>query len=149
MMTDQPHSHSNDYREQWQRYKSFRKLIFWIRLGWVPIIIGYILLVEAYGHFSLALAGSYMLLYFGACVYESFWACPRCGQSFSDPSRFFFRGFGYKDGIAPECIHCGLPAYAADNSVAPPPRVCSKCKAVFADRSSKFCTKCGARAAAW
>jgi ribosomal protein S27AE len=147
VMTEQRNSPPNDYREQWQHYKSFRKLLFLIRLGWVAVIIGYILFVRAYGHFPpWEFLGLYVMLYLAACLYESLWTCPRCGQSFSNPARFFYRGGGYKGGIAPECVHCRLPAYAADDSVALPPRVCSRCKTIFADRSSKFCTKCGARA---
>jgi hypothetical protein len=150
MMTDQRNSPPGDYREQWQHYKSFRKLLFLIRLGWVAVIIGYILFVRAYGHFpDSEFLGFYVMLYFAACIYQSVWTCPRCGKSFSDPVRFFYRGGGYKEGIAPECVHCGLPKYAPDDTVAPPPRVCSKCRTVFADKSSRFCTKCGARAHAW
>jgi hypothetical protein len=150
MTRDQRNSPANDFSEQWQRYKEFRKLIFCIRLGWVPIIIGYILFVRAYGHFPPSeFLGFYVMLYFAACLYQSFWTCPRCGQSFSNPVRFFYRGDGYKGGIAPECVHCGLPKYAAEGTMAPPPRVCSKCRTTFADSSSKFCTKCGTRADAW
>lgn len=124
MMTDQRHSPPKDYREQWQHYKSFRKLLFLIRLGWVPIILGYILFVRAYGHFPPSeFLGFYVMLYFAACICESVWTCPRCGKSFSNPMRFFYRGGGYKGGIAPECVHCGLPRYAADDTVTPAPRI--------------------------
>jgi hypothetical protein len=39
MMTDQRNSPLNDYREHSQRFKRIRRQIFWIRLGWVPVII--------------------------------------------------------------------------------------------------------------
>lgn len=140
----------HDYREQWERYKSFRKLLFLIQLGWVAVIIGYILFVRAYGHFPPSeFLGFYFMLYLAACLYQSLWTCPRCGQSFSNPVRFFYRGGGYAGGIAPECVHCGLPKYAPDDTAAPALRICSHCRTILVDKSPKFCTKCGARVDAW
>lgn len=124
-----------DYRSHWQWYKRFRKLSWVILLGWVPLIF----LWDRFG-FSGRWLVFYLLLNYAAGIAKSVWPCPRCRQSFSKPERFFFRGGGYPGGIAPECVHCGLPKFAPDDSGCAP--LCPKCGAAAPGR---FCTKCGAQ----
>lgn len=122
----------NDYRAAWQRYKWFRRLSLVLLIGWVPIIL-------LCARFGWNLLGFYLLLTIAAGIVKSIWPCPRCHQSFSKPERFFFRGGGYPGGIAPECVHCGLPKFAPDDSGCAP--LCPKCGSPAPGR---FCSKCGA-----
>lgn len=127
-----------DYSEQWRRYKKFKRLGLLMMLGWIPVLAVYILLVRKYESFPLGFLGFYLLLGCVTGIYQAFWPCPRCGQSFSDPWRFFLRGSGYDKGIARNCVHCGLPRFANNDGEVLP--LCRKCG--FA-APGKFCSKCG------
>lgn len=128
----------NDYTRQWRRYKTFKKLRFFALLGWIPLIAAYIVIYRTFGFFEPALLGVYLLMTYVGGILLAVWPCPRCGQSFSDPWRFALRGGGYRQGIAPACVHCGLARFAADDSGI---TRCVNCRSVVAGR---FCTTCGA-----
>ena len=119
-MANQPIIPRKDYSEKWRSYKRLRKLILFMWLGWIPLIAAYILLIKMYGSFSPAFLGSYLVLQYGVALVQAFWPCPRCGRTFSAPSRFFIRGGGYAKGLAPACVHCGLPQFAVDDRDLPP-----------------------------
>jgi hypothetical protein len=129
---------TNDYRKQWHRYKRFKKMRFFLLLGWIPLIAVYILLCRTFGYCNPAFLGVYLLLNYAVGIYRAIWPCPRCRLSFSDPWRLAFRGGGYDQGIAHACVNCGLPRFAADDSGCVP--LCAKCGNMAAGR---FCSKCG------
>jgi hypothetical protein len=142
----------NDYRDKWRRFKRLKKLgIFWW-LGWVPVLLVYGILVRRFEYFTPIPLGIYLLLGWVLGMCQAFWPCPRCGQNFSSPWQFSLRGGGYKGGIADECVHCGLPKFAADDATndsgAVSPRFCSKCGTAVAGGAGRFCSKCGAPIAA-
>ncbi len=129
----------NDYRKEWRRYKRFKRFGLFLLLGWIPLIAVYVMLCRKFGYCSPALLGVYLLVNYAAGIYKAIWPCPRCRLSFSDPWRFAFRGGGYPHGIAPACVHCGLPRFAADDRAGMP--LCAKCGSAA---SGKFCSTCGA-----
>jgi hypothetical protein len=133
-MTPGSNIRPNDYRTHWQRYKWFKRLSWIILLGWAPILVLWV-------HFDLgwSFPGVYLLLNYAFGIASAVWPCPRCRQCFSKPERFFYRGGGYPGGIAPQCVHCGLPKFAPDDSGCAP--LCPKCRTAAPGR---FCTKCGA-----
>ena len=80
--------------------------------------------------------------------------CPRCGNRFSDPWRFFEkrtlfneRSACYDKYLATLCVHCGLPRFAICDAETVAALFCSKCGAGLT-ASAGFCTKCGAPVAA-
>jgi hypothetical protein len=85
-------------------------------LGWIPLVAVYIVLIRIYGYFTPALPGIYLLLNYAVGIGHAFWRCPRCGEFFSNPWRFFLRGSGYDQGIARACVHCALPRFAVDDN---------------------------------
>jgi predicted RNA-binding Zn-ribbon protein involved in translation (DUF1610 family) len=138
-MSAQPVIPRNDYREKWRSYMRLRKLILFMWIGWIPMLAAYILLIRMYGSISPAFLGSYLVLHYAVGIIEAFWPCPRCGRTFSTPSRYFWRGSGFQKGLPRVCVHCGLPRFAADDRELPPS--CPKCGFPAIGR---FCTNCGA-----
>lgn len=112
-----------------------RNCFLFYLLGWIPVIAVYIMFIRIFGDFTLVFFAPYVLLGYAAGIGESIWPCPRCGQFFSKPSQFFFRG-GHR--MARACFHCGLPRFATDDSGLMP--FCPKCGCALPVR---FCPKCG------
>jgi hypothetical protein len=145
---DSSNSHPNEYAEHWQRFRLLKRFILAIWIGWVPVLIASILIARNYRFVPFKFLGAYLLLNYAASIAQSFWTCPRCGKTFSRPARFFLRGGGYKGGIAPQCVHCGLPQFAPDRNAAAAIPKCPKCGTAWADKTARFCVKCGAAAPA-
>lgn len=111
--------HSNDYQEAWHRYRTLRKLLFFVWLGYMPV--GYVVMTLVPGPLGtvnpiFVFAGIWMAMFVIVGIRLSAWRCPRCGKRFSGPW-LHDKGF-----LARKCIHCGLPNYAADDSGPGPER---------------------------
>jgi hypothetical protein len=99
------------YSASWAEYRRRRNLYWLVWLTYIPgvLIIGLPLswLFHSNGA-AFAVAGLWMVAFVAAANYLGFWKCPRCRKPFS-------RGRWYYNPFARECVHCGLPKWAAND----------------------------------
>lgn len=149
----------NDYTRYWRRQKMLRILyvaaVFGSFAAYFPAI--YLVMMASQGKFDpwpyiLGGLAVPVLAPLPLLIKLANFRCPRCGNRFSDPRRFFEkrtlfneRSACYDKYLAPLCVHCGLPRFAISGAEIICPLFCSKCGSGLG-KSARFCAKCGAQA---
>jgi len=103
----------NSYQEQWQEYRRLRSVFFLVWALYLPVVATCTVIWGArFGESTpgfVISAIAWMALVLFASDRVSNWRCPRCGESFV--GEWGNRVFSVK-----ECVHCGLPKFAADEN---------------------------------
>jgi hypothetical protein len=105
------------YIDAWKRYRTWSRLRLTAFLGWLPYGIGVMKVTKWLGAESQT--PQWILAWFflvgagviGAGMFE----CPRCGKP-------FFFSWSWKNLFASQCVHCGLPKWAARDPADEPQR---------------------------
>jgi hypothetical protein len=100
------------YSAGWAEYRRRRKLYRLVWLTYIPgvLIIGLPLSWSFHSNAAFfAVVALWAVAFMAAANYLGFWKCPRCGKPFS-------RGRWYYNPFARECVHCGLPEWAASDA---------------------------------
>ena len=97
-----------DYAEDWKEYRRLRNQLFYVFVGYVPIVAIIAMISEKL--FNTLVPGFvaafiWMGLFLFTSIRVNLWRCPRCGEWFS-ATWWYNLSF-----LARRCVHCGLRKY--------------------------------------
>jgi len=106
------------YEEVWREYKRTRNAFLIVVAAYVPVCFTIGVVSEKLFHtFTMGFVAAFlwMALLVVSGMRVSLWCWPNCGERFSGTG-WYNRGF-----LARSCVHCGLPKYSNNPTVAPGP----------------------------
>lgn len=93
----------------WSEYRKWRNVSLLALVGFGPIVFSVgALSRRLFATFTPALVMAFACMAFAVIVGNQClrFPCPRCGKA-------FFAKWWYYNGFTRQCVHCGLPKYAA------------------------------------